>query len=179
MIWGWERWDLLASKREAASRAALSFGFGATAASTTNKKTAEPPKPIKAAAADVVGSTTTNKKHTLKKTVGRVQVPALLVSQASKRPAKYAGGVLSSQEAGKRVLSSGSAAAAAAAAPVVSSAGESSGGAAVVTVGAGGAVQAAMNTGDVVEMMRMLKELSAQVEEVRAALVKHDKGPSE
>lgn len=164
VIWGWERWDMFAMKREAAEREALSFGFGARASTIPPTQ----PKPIKAP----VAGTAANKKHTLTKT-GKVQVPALLISQASKRPSKHTG---ISQDTSKRVSTMPQAPAAGSAAGVSQVPSVAPGAPTTVPVAPGAGIG---GSPDVVEMMRLLKELSGQVEEVRAALVKHDKGPSE
>lgn len=185
-IWAYERWETLALSRAAAERAALSFVPFNTA--TNNKQQQQQQQQqqantkYKGPQADGKSTTTSvaapNKKHSLKKAVGKVHVPTALLSQASKRPSKQSGAPV--QDTGLRINTAPAAVGrtgtvqnpvasvpAGQAQPVVSG-----------TVGAAVA-QPSLGTADVAEMMRMLKELSAQVEEVRAALVKHDQGPSE
>ncbi|KAJ4396729.1 hypothetical protein N0V93_000950 [Gnomoniopsis smithogilvyi] len=101
----------------------------------------------------------TNKKHTLKKS-GKVRVPSALLSTASKRPSKQVG---VSQDTTVRANT------APAAMPAREAAVKS---AETVTV-------PIVQNIEVAEMMRMLKTLTAQVEEVRSALVKHDQGSLE
>lgn len=115
----------------------------------------------------------TNKKHSLRGT-GRVQVPAALLSKASKRSKQAhqskSGKINSAPTA--VVLEDPTTPALSVQVPdsAVTAPGETP---TTATPGA------ALPTADVAQMMRMLKELSAQVEEVRAALVKHDNGELE
>lgn len=101
-------------------------------------------------------------------------MPTALLTQASKKPSKQTGAPVEGN--GMRINT-------APAALGRPRPGEATG--TPVSVGpvrsatAGTATTQSLGTADVSEMMRMLKELSAQVEEVRAALVKHDQGPGE
>ncbi|KAK2614694.1 hypothetical protein N8I77_001499 [Diaporthe amygdali] len=165
-IWVFERWEALAMQREEAERAAMSFGFDALDSATGTNQI----RPIKGK----TNTASSSKKHSLTKT-GKLKVPAALLSQASKRPTKKTG---ASQDTNGRVKTTSTTVAAppAAASPVAATPASAKGPAAETATGP--ATQA-LNTADLGEMMRMLKELSTQVEEVRAALVKHDQGPSD
>ncbi|KAK7741773.1 hypothetical protein SLS53_004837 [Cytospora paraplurivora] len=169
VIRGYEWWETFALKREAAEKAALSFGFGSMGGTTP----AVQPKPVKTK----TNSTGSNRKHTLKRT-GRVVVPAGLLHKASKRTSKQA---VAHQDANARMST------APATAPQGPAAGPVEGQEQDVQV-PDSAVSApeestsptqGLPTADVAEMMKLLKELSAQVEEVRSALVKHDQGAIE
>lgn len=168
-IWLFERWEVLALRREEEERAAM--GLDLDVADPTTVTTNGTNQSLKSKT-----NTSSSKKHSLTKT-GKVKIPAALLASASKRPSKKVG---ASQDTNGRVkttaptLNNGSPVAAPpppgpAPAPV---------NAVPTEEGAGQAAQAA-GTADVAEMMRLLKELSVQVEEVRSALVKHDNGPSE
>ncbi|ROV98078.1 hypothetical protein VMCG_07015 [Cytospora schulzeri] len=169
-IWMYERWEVLALRREAAERAALSFGFDTI---STRTKPAQP-KPINGK----TDNRQSSKKHTLKNS-RKVQVPAALLSKASKRTSKQAG---TEQESRGRVNTApaiveedptpGNVAGPEPATPVPLSAVSAPGETIPATT-------EALPASDVATMMRMLKELSTQVEEVRAALVKHESGAME
>lgn len=145
IIWLYERWEAFELKRETA---ALSLNI-LRATTGTQSKTKE-------SKTTNVAVSSTNKKHTLKKS-GKVRVPSVLLSTASKRPSKQAG---APQDTNVRANT----------APASVPAQE----AAAQNLGTGSAP--VVQNVDVAEMMRMLKSLTAQVEEVRAALVKHDQG---
>lgn len=167
-IWLFERWEVLALRREEEERAVM--GLDLDVADNNTATTTGTNQSLKSKT-----NTSSSKKHSLTKT-GKVKIPAALLASASKRPSKKTG---ASQDTNGRVkttstLNNGSPVAAPpppgpAPAPVNAVAPEE---------GAGQAVQAA-GSADVAEMMRLLKELSVQVEEVRSTLVKHDNGPSE
>lgn len=164
-IWLWEHWEALALKREEEERAAMGLDLDVTDNNTASTSSTNQPKPIKSK----TNTTSSSKKHSLTKT-GKVKIPAALLASASKRPSKKTG---VSPDTNGRVnvpLTNGSAPAPPpppAPAPAPAPGPEPTAGQAAP---AGGSA-------DIVEMMRMLKELSVQVEEVRAALVKHDQGP--
>lgn len=167
-IWLFERWEVLALRREEEERAAMGLDLDVVDNNTATTNGTNQSLKSKT-------NTSSSKKHSLTKT-GKVKIPAALLASASKRPSKKTG---ASQDTNGRVkttstLNNGSPVAAPpppgpAPAPVNP---------VIPEEGAGQAAQA-VGTADVSEMMRMLKELSVQVEEVRAALVKHDNGPSE
>lgn len=170
-IWLWEHWEAIALKREEEERAAMGLDLDVTDNNTASTASTNQPKPIKSKT-----STSYSKKHSLTKT-GKVKIPAALLAQASKRPSKKTG---VSPDTNGRVkvtsttLTAGTnGTAAAPPPPPAPPAPEPAPGA---EAGAGQAAPA-LASGDIGEMMRMLKELSVQVEEVRAALVKHDQGP--
>ena len=167
-IWAYERWETFALRREAAERAALSFGFDSISASSPSQQ----PTPVKTK----TNSSTASKRHSLKNT-RKFQVPSALISKASKRSSKQAGAAQDTSSgrvntAPAAVQEEPPSAGGAGSAPV------SRVGTADTAVGVAPAAQA-LPTADVAEMMRLLKELSAQVEEVRSALVKHDQGAVE
>lgn len=114
-----------------------------------------------------VAVSSTNKKHSLKK-AGKVHVPSALLSTASKRPSTLTG---APRDTSARVNT----------APAAYGRVGAVEDAAVRVRGLAAESPATDSTtiaqsADVAEMMRMLKTLTAQVEEVRAALVKHDLG---
>lgn len=155
IIWLYERWETFKLKR--AARALGSSVFGITSAGMISAPQPDSDKPKKRKTT----TTALSKKHPLKKP-GAVHVPTALLASASQRPAKETGAPIQQGAAARRLST----------AP-----------AAVVAVDPAhvGAPQSAqsVDAAGAAEMMRMLKELSAQVEEVRAALVKHDQGPGE
>lgn len=170
-IWLWEHWEALALKREEEERAAMGLDLDVTDNNTASTSSTNQPKPIKSK----TNTNSSSKKHSLTKT-GKVKIPAALLASASKRPSKKTG---VSPDTNGRVnvpsttLTNGSAPAPPpppappAPAPAPASGSEPTAGQAAPVGG----------SAEVAEMMRMLKELSVQVEEVRAALVKHDQGP--
>lgn len=172
-IWCYEHWETLAIERKSAKEAALSLGIGASGTSTATPSKVQAKDPS-------AGSRTASvsKKHPLRKP-GRVQVPTELLSQASKRPSKRtAAAQVTSIRAntapaavGRSFTSHTAAAPAVSAAPRQASVKDTKATTATSTLNP--------STADMADMMRLLKELSAQVEEVRAALVKHDQGPSD
>ena len=170
IIWLWERWEVFALKKEEEERAVMGLDLGVTDNGTASTGSTNQPTPIKSKT-----STSYSKKHSLTKT-GKVKIPAALLAQASKRPTKKTG---ATQDANGRVrtsttLTAGTNGSATAAPPPPGPAP-----APPASAPAPGAEAAAMPAADVGEMMRLLKELSVQVEEVRSALVKHDQGPAE
>lgn len=172
-IWLFEKWEVFALRREAIEKAALSFGFDTISSRTRQGQ----PLLTEAQAVNKPSS----KKHTLKMPK-KLHVPAALLSKASKRTSKQSG---TKQDGRGRVntvpavveenptpgnVAGPEPAVPAAPAPqpeVVSAPGEAT------------SAAEAIPASDVATMMRMLKELSTQVEEVRASLVKHDAGASE
>lgn len=166
-IWMYERWEVFALRREAVERAALSFGFDTI--STRTKQ--DQPQLIEAKKS----SKPSNKKHTLINS-RKVQVPAALLSKASKRkqagPNKDTRGRVNTVPAVvEQDPTPGNVAGPGPAVPVPQSA--------VSAPGEATSPIDALPTSDVAMMMRMLKELSAQVEEVRASLAKHESGSLE
>lgn len=163
IIWLYERWEAFELKRETA---ALSLNILGAANRTLGQG-----KQSSGRSKTNVAVSSTNRKHTLKKS-GKVRVPSALLSTASKRPSKQGG---APQDTRVRINT------APAAYGRGGLAGEGTGAAQEMTaikVGGADTTTLAQNV-DVAEMMRMLKALTAQVEEVRAALVKHDQGPVE
>lgn len=159
IIWVYERWESFELKRETA---ALSLNiFGATTGTLSQSQQSDKAN---------VAVSSTNKKHTLKKS-GKVRVPSALLSSASRRPSKQAGVPLDT------TVRVNTAPAAYGRGGAVEEAAVPARGTLVKSLGTDNA-QFAQNV-DVAEMMQMLKSLTAQVEEVRAALVKHDQGPME
>ncbi|KUI54569.1 Calcium channel YVC1 [Cytospora mali] len=168
-IWLYERWEIFALRREAVERAALSFGFDNIGITTKQA----PPTPIKTSSAMV------NRKHSLKGTK-KVQVPASLLSKASKRTSKQIGanqGTRGRINTAPTIVEEGPEPTSAVRADPVPMSAVSAPGETLTPIDALPAE--ALPTADMATMMRMLKELSAQVEEVRSALVKHDQGAIE
>lgn len=169
-IWVYERWEVLAMRREAVEKAALSFGFDTI--STRTKQQQGEPLATPAARKDS-NKPSGSRKHTLKNS-RKVQVPAALLSRASKRTSKQA--MASGQDARGRVNTApavveedpepGNVAGPSPVVPVPQSA--------VSAPGEATSPAEALPASDVATMMRLLRELSTQVEEVRAALVKHE-----
>lgn len=168
-IWLFERWEVFALRREAIEKAALSFGFDTFTARNNQGQ------PLLTEANTV--NKPSSKKHTLKMPK-KLKVPAALLSKASKRTSKQAG---TNQDGRGRVNTApavveenptpGNVAGPEPAVPVPQSA--------VSAPGEATSATGTLPASDVATMMRMLKELSTQVEEVRASLVKHDSGAIE
>lgn len=173
-IWLFEHWEVLALRREEEERAAMGLDLDVTDNNTSSTASTNQPQPLKTK----TNTSSASKKHSLTKT-GKVKIPAVLLAQASKRPSKKAG---ASQDTNGRpkpttATLTGTNGTPVAAPPPPGPAPEP----ATAPVAEAGAAQPAQAVGgaDVAEMMRLLKELSVQVEEVRSALVKHDSGPVE
>lgn len=172
-IWLFEKWEVLALRREEEERAAMGLDFDVTDNNTSSTASTNQPQPLKSK----TNTSSASKKHSLTKT-GKVKIPAALLAQASKRPSKKVG---ASQDTNGRPKPTTATLTGTNGTPVVAPpppgpAQEP----ATAPVAETGAAQPAQAVGgaDVAEMMRLLKELSVQVEEVRSALVKHDTGPS-
>lgn len=172
-IWLFEHWEVLALRREEEERAAMGLDLDVTDNNTSSTASTNQPQPLKSK----TNTSSASKKHSLTKT-GKVKIPAALLAQASKRPSKKVG---ASQDTNGRpkpttATLTGTNGTPVAAPPPPGPAPEP----ATAPVAEAGAAQPAQAVGgaDVAEMMRLLKELSVQVEEVRSALVKHDSGPS-
>lgn len=172
-IWVFEKWEVLALAREEEERAAMGLDLDVVDNTTTGST--NQPTPLKSKT-----NTSSSKKHSLTKT-GKVKIPAALLAQASKRPSKKVG---ASHDTNGRVKTTSTTVTAGTNGSPVDAPPPPPGPAPAPTpapgaeVGAGQAAQA-VGSADVGEMMRLLKELSVQVEEVRSALVKHDNGPTE
>lgn len=162
-IWVFERWEVLALRREEEERAAMGLDLDVADNNTSTTASTNLPQTFKSKT-----TTSSSKKHSLTKT-GKVKIPAALLAQASKRPSKKVG---ASQDTNGRVKTT----TVAAPPPPPGPAPEPTNVAPETS-----AAQPAqpLASADAAEMMRLLKELSVQVEEVRSALVKHDSGPVE
>lgn len=169
-IWVFERFEVFTLRREASERAALSFGFDTI---STRTKQGQP----LLAEAKRDSKTSSSRKHTLNSR--KVKVPAALLSKASKRSSKHSGTggpddrgrVNTAPAVVEEDPEPGNVAGPSPVVPVPQSA--------VSAPGEDASPAGALPISDVAAMMRMLKELSTQVEEVRAALVKHESGPME
>lgn len=176
-IWVFERWEVLALRREEEERVAMGLDLDVNDNPTSTTTSTTQPQVLKSK----TNTSSASKKHSLTKT-GKVKIPAALLAQASKRPTKKVG---ASQDTNGRVkvttgtLTATNGAAVAAPPPPPGPAPEPTN--VAPETGAGQQPSQALGAAgaaDVAEMMRLLKELSVQVEEVRSALVKHDAGPS-
>lgn len=172
-IWLFEHWEVLALRREEEERAAMGLDLDVTDNTTSTTASTNAPQALKSK----TNTSSSSKKHSLTKT-GKVKIPAALLAQASKRPSKKVGASQDTNGRTNTALTGTNGAAVAAPPPPAPPGPAPEAPNAVPETGAGQPAQA-LGTGDVGEMMRLLKELSVQVEEVRAALVKHDNGPSE
>lgn len=172
-IWLFEHWEVLALRREEEERAAMGLDLDVTDNTTSTTASTNAPQALKSK----TNTSSSSKKHSLTKT-GKVKIPAALLAQASKRPSKKVGASQDTNGRTNTALTGTNGARVAAPPPPAPPGPAPEAPNAVPEAGAGQPAQA-LGTGDVGEMMRLLKELSVQVEEVRAALVKHDNGPSE
>lgn len=175
LIWLFEHWEVLALRREEEERAAMGLDLEVDNGTSTTASTS--PQSLKSKTNTSSSLKTSSKKHSLTKT-GKVKIPAALLASASKRPSKKAG---ARQDTNGRVNTTPATLTgtngAAPPPPPPGPAPEPTN--VPAEAGTGQASQSlAAGAADVAEMMRMLKELSVQVEEVRSALVKHDAGPS-
>lgn len=164
LIWLYERWEVFQLKRAAKALGSSVFGGGTASNSSTTTTTTSDHK-TKATA------TTLNKKHSLK-TTGRVHVPTVLSASAQLRPTSKATGPPPAVPAGMGRVATGMLKSGPAVLPPVRV------GTGLVSAASVPGAQSVDAVG-VAELMKMMKDLSAQVEEVRAALVKHDEGPGE
>ncbi|POS75182.1 hypothetical protein DHEL01_v206427 [Diaporthe helianthi] len=165
-IWLFEHWEGLALKREEEERAAMALDLSVTN-NTASTSSTNQPQPIKSK----TNTNSSSKKHSLTKT-GKVKIPAALLAQASKRPTKKTG--VSLDNNGRVNLPSTTNGSAPAPPPPPPAPAPAPANGPEPAVGQAAPVG---GSAEIIEMMRMLKELSVQVEEVRSALVKHDQGP--
>lgn len=175
-IWVFEHWEVLALRREEEERAVMGLDLEVTDNATSTTASTNQTQYLRSK----TNTSSSSKKHSLTKT-GKVKIPAALLAQASKRPTKKVG---ASQDTNGRVKPTtttltGTNGTVVAAPPPPAPPGPAPEAPNAVPEAAAGQPVQALGGADVVEMMRMLKELSVQVEEVRSALVKHDNGPSE
>lgn len=164
IVWLFEQWEAFALKRAALTLSANMLGGTATNVA---------PNEMQHDNRDSKAKVTLNKKHSLKKT-GPVHVPTALLTSAQLRPSKATGppqqdGTVPPTNLGR----------AATGATTMSPGVPMHVGTALSSKISTSASKQSVDAAGLAELMQMMKDLSAQVEEVRAALVKHDEGPGE